>query len=141
MKKALSLCLVFVLLFALAAPAAAATPETAQPYYVNTAQARISMSISSSGLVAMDLLCTGLSGVTSIKAVLYLERQVGSQWVRVNNGIWGNTWTITSSGRFFVQTVTHFAEEKGNYRAVVTYYVYGATETEVLTFNTTREYI
>ncbi len=110
-----------------------------QPRYVNTSQASITISISSAGVATIGLLCTGLSAVTSIDAVVYLERQVGSTWVRVDNGTADDTWTVSSSNRFMMQNITHQLSVKGVYRATVTYTVHGAQD-EVLTFDATREY-
>ena len=140
MKKFISVLLMACLVLAMAAPTWAAGSETVQPRYVNTSHASITMSISSSGLATVDLLCTGLSSVTHIDAVVYLERQVGSSWVRVDNGTSHDTWTVTSANRFMMQSITHQLTVKGTYRAKVTYTVYGASYNEVLTFENTREY-
>ena len=139
MKKILSLCLVLVLTLIVAAPASAAMPDVMQPYYINTSEASIGLSISDTGMATVDMLCTGYSNVTRIEATLYIERKVGSQWVRVDNGTMSDTWNCVSNSRFFFETIRYQMPAKGEYKATVTFAVY-ATRTEVLTFSTTRTY-
>ena len=139
MKRFFSAFLVLVLMIATVTPTFTATAATAQPWYINTSNARITFGISDTGLATIDLLCTGLSFVTHIDAVVYLERQVGSAWVRVDNGTADDTWTLSSSNRFMMQSITHQLSVKGVYRATVTYTVHGSQD-EVLTFDATREY-
>lgn len=141
MRKHISLLLVLTILLAMAVPAFAATADTAQPWYVNTSQARITLSISDTGLATITLVCTGLSSVSHIDAEVYLERQVGSTWVRVDNGMTDDTWTFTSANRFMVQSFTHQLTVKSKYRATVTYTVHGSSQDEVLTFDATRDYV
>ena len=140
MKRLFSAFLVLALMLATVTPTFAATADTAQPWYINTSHARITFTISDTGLATIDLICTGLSSVTHIDAVVYLERQVGSAWVRVYNGTADDTWTLTASNRFMMQSFTHQLTVKGVYRATVTYTVHGSSQDEVLTFDATREY-
>lgn len=139
MRKVISVCLALVLMLTLVPPASAAMPDIVQPNYINTAQASIGLAIDSTGLATVDLLCTGYSSVTRIEATLYIERKVGSQWVRIDNGTMNDTWVCVADGRFMVDTITYQMPAKGEYKATVTYCVYAA-KTEVLTFNTTRTY-
>ena len=140
MKQLTSILLALTLLVAVAVPAFAAAPETVSPLYINTSQAGISMTISTDGSVSISLSCIGLSSATNIDATVYLERKVGTSWVRVDIGTDDNTWKVSSSNRFLIQSLSHEVTVKGEYKATVIYSVYGKVEDETLTFYDTRTF-
>lgn len=142
MKKILSTVLALAFLLFAATPAfAAGSGDTVQPYYINTSQASITMVISDSGVASIDLNCMGLSNVSSIDAVVYLERYTEyGAWIRVNIRTGSNTWNITSNSRFMIETITFQLPQKGEYKATVFYTVHGSTQAERIGFYTTRTY-
>lgn len=140
MKKLASLILVAVLLIATAAPAYAAVPETAVPFYANTSQAGVTFTISADGSASWTIMCIGKSSCIGIDAVTYLERQVGSSWERVDLGNANDEYTYSTTASRFAQNNKFTLTTPGTYRAVVVFTVYGTTEDEVLTYWNSRTF-
>ena len=85
MKRLTSLVLSLVLLLTIVTPAFAVQPETTvSPRYINTSQASISLVITEDGLAEWSIMCFGKTNCTSIDAVTYLERKMGSLWIKMS---------------------------------------------------------
>lgn len=140
MKRILSALLVVTLLLISATPAFAALPETVSPQYINTSQASVAITISANGVASIAVKCIGDSSATSISTTTYLERKVGTSWVRVDLGTTDNVWTESVSTRYLVKTYSKSLSVKGEYRATTTFTVNGTTENETFTLYNTRTY-
>lgn len=140
MKKLTSIVLVLVLLVAAAVPAFAAVPETVAPLYINTSQAGIGIVISDDGVVSIAIRCIGMTSATRIDAEVYLERKVGSTWVRVTLDNGAISWNESVTTRYLLKSYTENVSVKGEYKATVIYTVYGTSQNETLTFYDTRTF-
>ena len=85
MKKFTALILAATLLVAMCIPVSAAE-NSIHPYYINTNRASVVMVISNSGMAEINVTCIGNSNATKIETITYIQRQVGSSWVRVSIG-------------------------------------------------------
>lgn len=103
-----------------------------QPRYINTNQAKIVMGISDTGLASITITCIGNSNAKRIQSVTYIERLVGSSWVRVSIGQTNNQWTESTTARYLAEDYSHQLTTRGTYRAVVEFTVSG-TQTETIT--------
>lgn len=140
MKKVTSLILIVVLLLTTAAPAYAALPETAVPYYANTSQASVSLVIDENGSASWTIMCIGKSSCVGIDSVTYLERQIDDYWVLVDISNMTDEYTYSTSAARMVQTYDEELGIHGTYRAVVIFTVYGSSEDETITLWSTRTY-
>lgn len=140
MKKTMALILVAVLLLTTAAPARAALPETAVPYYANTSQATVSFVIEDDGTASWTIMCIGKSNCTGIDAETHLERKVGISWVRIGLGNGVDQYTYSTTESRFIQNNTHTITRTGTYRAVVVFTVYGTTENETITLRNEHDF-
>lgn len=131
MKKLAALILVVTIIATMIIPASAAE-ITASPYYINTNQAMVVLTISDSGLAEITVLCTANSNATKIQTTTYLERKVGSSWVRVSNGQVNNQWTASTTARYLVKDYSCQLSTTGTYRAVAVFTVSG-TQSETFT--------
>ena len=131
MRKIASMLLVAAILMSIFVPVSAAE-NVAVPYYVNTNQARLVMAISDTGQVNITVTITCNSKATGIHTITYLERKVGSSWVRVSIGQPGNQWEESVSTRYLLESYTAQVSVKGTYRAVTEITVTGA-ETDSIT--------
>lgn len=137
MKKFAALILVVTILASLCIPVSAAE-FSSNPYYINTNQARVVLTIGDSGLAEITVLCTANSNATKIQTTTYLERKIGSTWVRVNNGQTNNQWTASTTAKYLVKDYSYQLSITGTYRAVAVFTVSGAeTETFTLYFEDT----
>lgn len=102
MKKITALILVVTLMVSMCIPVSAAE-NSIQPYYINTNQASVVMAISDSGEADISVFCSGNSRVTKIQVTTYIEKQVGSSWVRVSNGQTNNQWSATAYTTYLVK--------------------------------------
>lgn len=137
MKKLISLTLSLILIFALAVPAFGAQNETASPYLLNTQRASVSVAISDSGLLSTTVTCIGKSNVTSISTVTYVERKVGSSWVRVDIDATNDQWTYSTTSSRMVKSYSQQLTLTGQYRVVSECTVVSPDGTEVLDLNNT----
>lgn len=141
MKKLTALILSLILLLTATTPAFAAQAETTvSPRYINTSQAGVSLAITEDGLAVWTIACFGKSGCTSIDAVTYLERKMGTVWMRmsVDHPIKEHYYSVTGQELYTTyQLQLNFA---GEYRAVVEFTVHGTVEDEELKFWSYREY-
>ena len=140
MKKVCSLILIIMLLFAATVPAAAAQSEPVSPQYINTSQAGVSITINTSGKVSITVMCIGGSTATKIHTVTYLERQVGSSWVRVDIDEVNDEWVDTVSGSRMAINYSHDVTVRGTYKVTTVFTVYGTKEDETFTLYNTRTY-
>lgn len=131
MRKIASVLLVAALLLSTLIPVFAAE-NTISPFYINTNQARLVMGITEEGVAEITVICSCNSNATGIKATTYIERQVGSSWVRVSNGQTNNEWIATTTARYLAKTYSCQLSISGTYRAVTVLTVSG-TETESIT--------
>lgn len=125
MRKIVAFLLATTLLLSMCISVSAAE-STLQPRYINTNQAKVVMGISDSGLAEITVTCLGNSNATSIQITTYIERQVGTRWVRVSNGQTNNQWSATASANYLIRTYTHQLSTTGTYRAVATFTVSGS---------------
>ena len=141
MKRLTSLILSLVLLLTIATPALAAQPETTvSPCYINTSQAGISLAITDAGLAEWTIICLGEPNCTSIDAVTYLERKMGTVWVKMSIDYPITDYTYSVTGRNLYATYQMQLTYAGEYRAVVEYTVHSATADEELKFWSHRVY-
>ena len=140
MKKVCSLILVLMLLFAAAVPADAAQAEPVSPRYINTSQAGVSITINTSGKVSITVMCIGGSTATKIHAVTYLERQVGSSWVRVDIDEVNDEWVNAVNGSRMAVNYSHNVTVKGTYKVTTEFTVHGTQADETFTLYNTRTY-
>lgn len=140
MKKICSILLSVVLLFACSVPAYAAQAPTVSPLYVNTSQASVVFNISESGEANIVVTCVGKSTATKISTVTYLERKVGSSWVRVDIDSTDNEWVYSTTASYVRKNYTHTVTVRGEYRAVCEVTVKGTVEDETFTLRNTCDY-
>ena len=131
MKKFAALILVVTILASLCIPVSAAE-FSSNPYYINTNQAMVVLTISDSGLAEITVLCTANSNATKIQTTTYLERKVGSSWMRVSNGQVNNQWTASTTAKYLVKDYSCQLSTTGTYRAVAVFTVSG-TQSETFT--------
>lgn len=137
MKKITALILVVTLMVSMCIPVSAAE-NSIQPYYINTNQASVVMAISDSGEADISIFCSGNSRVTKIQVTTYIEKQVGSSWVRVSNGQTNNQWSATAYTTYLVKDYSCQLSSTGKYRAVAEFTVTGTVaETFTLYFEAT----
>ena len=124
MKKLISVISIIFLLCASLSVAAADTNIV--PYYNNTNTTFESLTISSTGMATVVVSYNGKVGVTTGGTISsYIERKVGTSWVKVSNGQPLNTWTDTSANRSYSTSHTLQLSVKGEYRLCVTYTIRG----------------
>ena len=124
MKKLISVISIIFLLCASLSVAAADTNIV--PYYNNTNTVSTTFSISSTGMATATVSYNGKSGVTTGGTISsYIERKVGSSWVKVSNGQPLNTWTDSSTSYRYKTTHNLQLSYKGEYRLCVTYTIRG----------------
>lgn len=132
-KRCVSLLLSLVLLVCAAAPLAQAE-EGIMPLEYNYTKCSVELTISSSGLASMHVKATGLENyIEKMTATVYLQKQSGSTWVRVQSV--PVQWTASTSTASLDKTFTYQLTSKGTYRAVAAFSFTGtypghATESE-----------
>lgn len=134
MRKIVAFLLATTLLLSMCVSVSAAE-NTLQPRYINTNQAKIVMGISDSGLAEISITCIGNSNAQSIQSVTYIERQIGSSWVRVSNGQTGNQWSASSTARYLAKAYSCQLSVSGTYRAVVVFTVAGSTSETITLYS------
>lgn len=128
MKKVVSLFLVFITVFVFAVPAFAAAPEAdAVPLYTNAKTAKATLTINSSGVASMSLICTATSSTTSISCVSYLEKYTNGSWSRVDISASGDQWSDTVNSNVFSKLRTQQLNSSGRYRIVAIFTVRAST--------------
>ena len=125
MKKFTALILAATLLVAMCIPVSAAE-NSIHPYYINTNRASVVMVISNSGMAEINVTCIGNSNATKIETITYIQRQVGSSWVRVSIGQTNNQWTATANTNYLIKDYSHQLSTAGKYRAVTDFTVSGS---------------
>ena len=141
MKRLTSLILSLVLLLTIATPAFAAQPEdTVSPRYINTSQAGVSLAITEDGLASWTIICLGKSNCTSIDAVTYLERKMGTLWIKMSIDYPITDYMYSVNGRNLAATYEMQLTYAGEYRAVVEFTVHGTGGDEELEFWSYRVY-
>lgn len=139
MKKIIASVLVIVSMCVLAYPVHAATPSTMEPRYTNVQSATVSLSISNSGLATARVTVLGKSTLEETNVVVYLEKKVGSSWVRVDIGTTNDEWEYTSTSISFNKTYTKQLSSSGQYRAVAEF-TFTAGSVEEVTKTATATY-
>ena len=135
MKRLTSLVLSLVLLLTVVTPAFATQPETTvSPRYINTSQAGISLVITEDGLAEWTIICLGEPNCTGIDAVTYLERKMGTVWVRMSIDYPITDYHYSVTGRNLYATYQRQLTYAGEYRAWVEFTVHGTNGDEELTF-------
>lgn len=124
MRKIAVMLLVTAILMSALVPVSAAK-STIEPRYINTNQAKVVMGITSDGVAKVNVSCIGNSNATRIQTVTYIERLVGSSWVRVSNGMTGNQWTESVNARYLIRDYSCQLYVAGIYRAVTQFTVSG----------------
>ena len=125
MKKITALVLAVTLLTAMCIPVSAAE-NSIHPYYINTNRASVVMVISDSGVAEINVTCIGNANATKIETKTYIQRQVGSSWVRVSIGQTNNQWTATANTNFLIKDYSRQLSTAGKYRAVTEFTVSGS---------------
>lgn len=126
MRKTVAFFLATTLLLAMCIPVSAAE-NSIQPYYINTNQAKVLMGIDDDGLASINVTCIGNSNATRIQITTYIEKLVGSTWVRVSIGQVNNQWTASTTARYLAKNYSHQLTTAGSYRAVAVFTVSGST--------------
>ena len=125
MKKITSLILAVTLLAAMCIPVHA-TEAPIQPYYINTNHAQVVLGISDTGLADIGVTCLANSNTTKLQITTYLEKLVGSTWVRVSIGQTNNQWTASTTSTHLIKAYSKQLSSTGTYRAVAVFTVSGA---------------
>lgn len=139
MKRLIAAVLVIASICAMEYPVHAATPATIEPRYANVQTATVSLSISNSGLATARITVLGKSTLEETNVVVYLEKKIGSSWVRVDIGTSNNEWEYTSTSISFNKTYTKQLSSHGQYRAVAEF-TFTATTVEEVTKTATATY-
>lgn len=141
MKRLTSLILSLVLLLTIATPALAAQPETTvSPRYINTSQAGVSLAITDDGVASWTIMCFGEPNCTGIDAVTYLERKMGTVWIKMSIDYPITDYHYSVTGRNLAATYEMQLTYAGDYRAVVEFTVHGTGGDEELKFWSHRYY-
>lgn len=122
MKRIIAIVLTLVTVIAVASPAYAAEPR-----YANASSMTVTLSISESGQAKVLVRMTGSSSLSKSSITTYIEKKVGSAWTRVDIGTTNDTWEYTTTSTSVVKTYTTQLSSIGEYRAVVTFTLTGAT--------------
>lgn len=94
------------------------------PYYNNTLTTQDTFRIDANGMVTFSFLCRGYRGITTkIEVESVIQKQVGSSWVDVEGACWTDESTTT---HYCTNEYTYQLSERGTYKSVVTYTVYGS---------------
>ena len=126
MKKVLVFVLLAALMCAALSVSVFAAEEQVQPRSNNYLIASATFSISSTGTASVNVRYVGYSSVfDGAKITSKIQKNVSGSWVDVNNGQPDNTWTDTSTTVSFNTTHTHQLSERGTYRAVVNFEIWG----------------
>lgn len=129
-KKTLSLILVAVMTFTVFIPSFGLHADSAsevQPRYNNTASAKTTGSVSSSGRLTAYNSYTGIKDVTThAQITTYVEKKILFLWFRVDLGITDDQWVDVVYGHTY--TGSHYVnlESKGTYRITTEYKIYGS---------------
>ena len=141
MKRLTSLVLSLVLLLTVVTPAFATRPETTvNPRYINTSQAGISLVITEDGLAEWTIMCFGEPNCTGIDAVTYIERKMGTVWVRMSVNHPTKEYYYSVTGQELAATYQKQLTYAGEYRAIVEFTIHGTTADEELKFTSYRTY-
>lgn len=139
MKKIFALTISLVLLVSMLATPLSVRANEITPRYINTSQARVLLTIDASGLATISVRCYANNGTTSIQTVTFLEKKVGSTWVRVDIDETDNEWTYTTRYLSVIKSYKHQLDSTGEYRAV-TYFTVAASVTENFTLISSDTY-
>ena len=129
MKRILSLILAVIFFMGVNIPTYAAMPETITPLWANTSQAQVTF-------VIRD----GKSSCTGIDAITYIERKIGTFWVKIDLGVPNNEYRYSTTNSYLVQNHETTITSPGTYRAVVIFTVYGTVEDEAFTLRNEHGY-
>jgi hypothetical protein len=122
MKKVTAITLVFVTLFAIACPAMAAEPR-----YVNTNIAEVTLVIDGNGLAQVSAVVSCKLSVQKIRSLLYIERKIGNSWVRVELGTTNNVWDYTTTKTVLNLSYSKQLPANGEYRVSGVFTITGSS--------------
>lgn len=132
MKKLIVLTLLLATLFACALPVSAAMPPTVEPQHENATSATVTLNIDALGNATVRICVCGKASLQKASVTTYLEKKVGTQWVRVDIDASGNAWQYSTTSRNFQKTYSANLNGSGQYRAVARFTLTGTT-TESIT--------
>lgn len=111
----------------------AVSADTPTPYMNNTMGTSTGFSINSAGKANITVAYSGIPGITTgAKITSYIERKSGSSWIRVPNGTSYNIWIDNPTSTSFATEHSTTVTIRGEYRAVITYNIYGSRPTDVV---------
>lgn len=139
MRRIIATTLLFISIFVFAHSVHAATPTVIEPRYTNVQTATVSLSISDSGLATAKVTVFGKAALAETDVVMYLEKQTGSAWTRVDIGTPGDVWEYSTTNKTFVKSYTHQLSSSGHYRAVAEF-TFTANTVEEVTKTATATY-
>lgn len=140
MKRILSLILAVIFFMGVNIPTYAAMPETITPLWANTSQAQVTFVIRDNGEASWTIICDGKSSCTGIDAITYIERKIGTFWVKIDLGVPNNEYRYSTTNSYLVQNHETTITSPGTYRAVVIFTVYGTVEDEAFTLRNEHGY-
>lgn len=118
MKKILSFILILATILALVQPAFAAQLPRNDPQYTNAQSAYVTLSICNSGYASIMVTVNGIPTLKKINVVTYLEKKVGSSWVRVDISEPGNIWSHSVTSNMLRKPYAVQLDSSGEYRVV-----------------------
>ena len=126
MKKILIFTLLTALICASLSLSVFAAETQIQPRSNNYIVANATFTISSTGEASLTARYVGYASVfDGANVTSKIQKNESGTWVDVNNGQPDNTWTDTSTLVSFNTTHTHQLTERGTYRAVVNFEIWG----------------
>ena len=133
MKKVISIMMALLLAFStMSVVFAEPSDSEITPYYDNTIDAKASFSISSGGYATGTLRYSANSNFTRATIYSYIEKKVGSSWMRVYNGQSSNQWVESSYSASFTTSHSIQLASTGNYRFCVEFHMYGSKPTDTI---------
>lgn len=113
MKKVVVCILVLASLITLSCPAYAAEARL-----VNAQSVTLTLTISDSGVAKVSAAIVGTSALVKSEVMIYLEKNVGGTWVRVDIGTTNNVWEYSTTSRVSTKSFSTQLNATGNYRVV-----------------------
>ena len=137
-NRVLSLALLAVLAFSMAATAFASAGDGITPFYNNTSTTEAVFTIDENGLATVTFTVRGYRGITTkIVVDTKIEKKVGSSWVEVENA----SWTDQSTLYYCSKSHSIQLNASGTYKATLTYTVSGSGgATDVITREIEKTY-
>ncbi len=99
----------------------------------------VTFRIAEGGSASVNLICSGKSDVTKIKAKTCIEKKSGTKWVKVNVGTSDNYIYHSASSSRMITSFKKQLTGSGSYRCTTTFTLY-AKNTEAITITEYAEY-